>query len=47
MKKFIMTLVGVESTAKAICGKKSAGCEDTCVYKNWRLQPNASSASTN
>lgn len=47
MKKFIMTFVGVESTAKAICGKKSAGCEDISSYKNWRANSQGTYASYN
>lgn len=37
MKKFIMTILGVEATAKNIRGRKSQGSEDSSSYKNWRV----------
>ena len=36
MKKFIMTILGIEATAKNIRGRKSNGTEDYGDHKNWR-----------
>ncbi len=38
MKKFIMSLLGIEATSTAILGKKSSGIDDVQHAKAWKAK---------